>query len=306
MKVFVTGATGLIGSSAVRALCRAGHEVVGLTSRQANVAAVEAAGARAVVGDMRDAGAFCDAAHDAEAIVHAAAVFPDKIRYSAADVDAFMGADEAAVDALLSVAGPRCRAFVFSSGAFAYGDTGRAPVDETFGTAKPHAVMQRKVALENRLLELAKTGRAPVVISRAGTVYGDGSLWKKFYLDAMRKKQRAMMTGDGSNIISIVHEYDAGEAYRVLVEHGKPGEAYNVTDDEPSPLRDIVRAQAEALNAPPPRATPGFLIRLIAGPYSGPPTLANSVLSNKKLRALGWQPRYPTFREGVVAVARGA
>jgi nucleoside-diphosphate-sugar epimerase len=303
MNVFVTGATGLIGAATVRVLVARGHEVVGLTSRRAGVPAIEAAGARAVVGDMRDVSAYGDAARSADAVVHAAAAFPDKIRYGRADVDAFMGSDREAADALVSVLGPRCRIFLFSSGAYSYGDTGATPADETRSTDDHHAVVAKRVETERMLLDLARAKKAPAAIARPGLVYGDGSLWSKLYLDAMRRGSRAMMPGDGTNLVSFVHADDVGEAYRTIVERGSAGEIYNVADDEPAPLGDVTRAQAAALGAPPPWAIPKWLVRLVAGPYGAPAQLANTAITNRKLRALGWSPRYPTYREGIPALA---
>lgn len=304
MKVFVTGATGLIGGAAVRALVSAGHQVIGLTSQAKNVRIIEKAGATAIVGDMRNAAVYKDAVHSAEAVIHAAAAMPNKMRYSRADVDAFLGSEAEAVDALLSVLGPSCRVFLFSSGAYVYGDTGPSPVDETHTTANHHLIMRRKLATEAKLLDLARSGKVPAVIARPGLVYGDGSLWAWLYLNAMKKGRRAMIPGRGDNIISFIHEDDVGTAYRVLVENPRPGEIYNLADDVPSPLRDVVFAQAEAMGAPPPFSVPAWLIRLIGGPYSGPPPLAHNSLSNRKLKALGWSCKYPKYTEGVEALAR--
>jgi nucleoside-diphosphate-sugar epimerase len=303
MKVFVTGATGLIGGSAVRALVARGHEVTGLTSRPAGKSAVEALGAKAVVGDMRDASAYGDVVRGSDAVLHAAAALPDKMRLSQKDVDAFMGAEVGAVDALASVLGPSCRAFVVTSGAYVYGDTGETPVDETRSTASHHRVMAKKVEMENRILARAKAGEIPAIVVRPGLVYGDGSLWKKLYLDAMRKKSRAMMPGRGDQMISFVHVDDVGTALRTIVESPKPGEIYNVADDLPERLGVVVRFQAEALGAPPPRSIPPWFLRLVAGDLGGGPTLAHTALANEKLRALGWTPTYPTYRDGIPALS---
>ena len=97
---------------------------------------------------------------------------------------------------------------------------------------------------------------------------------------------------------------DVAAAYRWLVETGVPGEIYNLADDHPAPLGDIVRAQAIALGAPPPLAVPGFVIRLVGGPLSGSPALANAALSNRKLKALGFSCKYPGYEQGVVALAK--
>jgi nucleoside-diphosphate-sugar epimerase len=304
MKVFVTGATGLIGAGAVRALVAAGHEVTGLTSREAGRAAIERAGASAIVGDMRDPSAYRKAAGEANAVVHTAAAFPDKIRWSKADVDAFARGDADAVDALVSVVGPSCRAFVASSGAYAYGDTGAEPAAETRSTDRHHAMMDIRLQTEAKVLELARLGKVPGMVARPGLVYGDGSMWAKLYLGPMRKGRRAMLPGDGKNLISFVHADDCGEAYRTIVEHGRPGEIYNIGDDAPAPLGDVLRAQAKAIGAPPPRPFPSWLIRLVAGPYASTPALATTVIDSTKLRELGWTLRYPRYQEGVVALAR--
>jgi 2-alkyl-3-oxoalkanoate reductase len=301
MKIFVTGATGLIGGAATRALVAAGHTVTGLTSRPAGRTKVEALGATPLVGDMRDTSVYGEAVRQSDAVVHAAAALPDKIRYTQKDVDAFIGADAAAVDALASVLGPSCRAFVVTSGAYVYGDTGETPADETRSTEHHHPVMTKKLEMEAKILGRARAGGAPAIVTRPGLVYGDGSLWAKLYVDAMKTRSRAMMPGNGQQLISFVHHDDLGTAYRALVEKGTPGEIYNVADDLPARLGIVVRLQAETLGAPPPRAIPGWLLRLVAGSLGAGPTLANTALTNTKLRALGWAPRYPTYREGIPA-----
>lgn len=303
MKVFVTGATGLIGAGVVRALVAAGHEVTGLTSRPAGREAIERMGAKAVVGDMRDPSAYRAAASEADAIVHTAASFPDKIRWTKADVDAFMQGDADAVDALVSVVGPQCRAFVLSSGAYAYGDTGERAALETHTTERHHAMMDIKLQTEAKVLELARLGKVPGIVARPGLVYGDGSVWSKIYLEPMRRGRRAMLPGDGKNLVSFIHADDCGEAYRAIVEQGCAGEIYNIGDDEPAPLGDVLRAQAKALGAPPPRPIPSWILRLVAGKYAATPALATTVIDSSKLKTLGWAPSYPSYRQGVAALA---
>jgi nucleoside-diphosphate-sugar epimerase len=304
MKIFVTGATGLIGAATVRALVAHGHEVSGLTRTKANAGRIVRLGAVPVIGDMRNPKAYAAYAGTADVVIHAAAELPDKWRYSRADVDGLMGADADAVDALLRVLGPSCRRFLFTSGAYVYGDTGPEPVSEDFTTVHHHRVMARKVETENALLALERAGGPPVAIVRPGLVYGDGSLWAKLYLGAMKQHRRAFIPGDGRQVISFVHVDDVGEAYRVLAERAVPGQIYNVADDAPRPLGEVVRAQAEALRAPRPVAVPGWLVRLAAGPYGGPPPLAHNALDNTRLKGLGWRCRYPSYEEGVVALAR--
>lgn len=303
MKVFVTGATGLIGSSAVRALVAGGHEVTGLTSRPAGRETILAMGATPLVGDMRDGSVYGDVVRASDAVIHAAAALPDKVRMSASDVEAFMGADAQAVDTLAASLGPSCRAFVVTSGAYVYGDTGATPVDETRSTDTHHRVMKLKVEIEKRLLARTRAGELPGILVRPGLVYGDGSLWSKLYLEAMKKRSRALMPGRGDQLISFVHHDDVGTAYRTIVERAVPGSIYNVADDLPERLGVVVRAQADALGAPPPIRVPGWLLQLVAGSLGAGPTLANTALTNTKLKELGWACRYPTYREGIPALS---
>jgi 2-alkyl-3-oxoalkanoate reductase len=112
------------------------------------------------------------------------------------------------------------------------------------------------------------------------------------------------MPGSGENVVSMVHADDVGAAFCFLAEHPAPGEIFNIADDEPARLGEVVRAQAVALGAPPPRSIPRFVLRLVAGKYSGVPPTAHAAVTNAKLRGRGFQLKYPTYREGVVAVAR--
>ena len=87
------------------------------------------------------------------------------------------------------------------------------------------------------------------------------------------------------------------------LEHGRPGQAYNVVDDRPAPWQEVYTAMAEAFGAPPPRRLPRWLFRL-AAPYVASFAVDTSMrVSNAKARAeLGWQPAFPTYRDGIRAM----
>lgn len=106
------------------------------------------------------------------------------------------------------------------------------------------------------------------------------------------------MVGEGSGVTSLLHVDDAALATLAALDGGAPG-IYNVTDDEPAPLRDWLPVYAESLGAKAPRRVPAWLARLLAGRFLVEQATTQRGASNAKAkRELGWQPRYPSWREG--------
>ena len=113
----------------------------------------------------------------------------------------------------------------------------------------------------------------------------------------MRKRQYPIV-GDGGGITSFIHLDDAAAATVLALEHDGPG-IFNVVDDEPAPVREWLPVLAEALGAKPPRRVPRWLARLVAGEAAVVMGTETRGASNAKAkRELGWQLRYPTWREG--------
>ena len=112
------------------------------------------------------------------------------------------------------------------------------------------------------------------------------------------RKRRFPIIGDGGGVFSYVHIEDAAAATAVAVDHGEPG-IYNIVDDEPAPVREWLPALASALDAKPPRRIPRWLGRLAAGePATLMMTEARGSSNAKAKRELGWQLRYPSWRQG--------
>jgi nucleoside-diphosphate-sugar epimerase len=109
------------------------------------------------------------------------------------------------------------------------------------------------------------------------------------------------MIGDGAGVTSFVHLDDAAAATVLALDHDGPA-IYNITDDEPAPMRDWLPALAEALSAKPPRRVPNWLARLIAG--DGMVVMAaqsRGAANTKAKQELGWTLRYPSWRQGFSA-----
>ena len=136
---------------------------------------------------------------------------------------------------------------------------------------------------------------------RYGGFYGPGtaiSLAPDAQMAAPIRKRRFPIVGDGGGVWSFIHIDDAAAATVAAVEHGRPG-IYNVVDDEPAPVREWLPVLASALDAKPPRRVPRWLGRLAAGEAATVMMTEVRGASNAKAkRELGWQPRYPSWRQG--------
>jgi nucleoside-diphosphate-sugar epimerase len=139
------------------------------------------------------------------------------------------------------------------------------------------------------------------LVLRYGGFYGPGtaiSLAPDALMAALVRKRRFPIVGDGGGVWSHVHIEDAAAATVAAVEHGAPG-VYNIVDDDPAPVREWLPALASALGAKPPRRIPRWLGRLVAGePATLMMTEARGASNEKAKRELGWQPRYPSWRQG--------
>jgi nucleoside-diphosphate-sugar epimerase len=136
---------------------------------------------------------------------------------------------------------------------------------------------------------------------RYGGFYGPGtsiSLAPDAQMAAPIRKRQFPIVGDGGGVWSHVHVEDAAAATATAVEHGRPG-IYNVVDDEPAPVREWLPVLASALDAKPPRRVPRWLGRLAAGEAATVMmTDARGASNAKAKRELGWQLRYPSWRQG--------
>jgi len=302
MRVFVAGASGAIGSRLVPQLIAHGHEVIGTFRSPANAERVRALGAQPVALDLLDAPAVRRAVLDAgpEAIIHQATALAD-VRFGRSLDRAFGPTNRLrteGTDALLAAAREAgVRRFVAQSFAsYRYAREG-GPVKTEEDPLDPHppaTAIQTNAAM--RHLDEAVTEAGGVAL-RYGGFYGasDDGLVKP-----VRKRQFPVI-GDGGGISSFIHLDDAAAATVLALECDVSG-VYNVTDDEPAPMRDWLPALAAALGAKPPRHVPPWLARLIAGRGAVMMAAGSRGASNAKARRdLGWTLRYPSWRQGFPA-----
>src|SRR5215207_275614 len=314
MKVFVAGATGVLGRELVPQLVARGHEVVGMTRSASKQDLVGSLGAQPVVADALDPDAVAQAVASAEpeVIVHQLTALsgpmslrdarhPD--RSSMARMTNRLRTE--GTDHLLAAGrAVGARRFVAQSfGAFRYARTG-GPVLTEADPLDPNPPGALRSVVEGLLyLEQAVTGIewGEGLALRYGGFYGPGtsiSLAPDAQMAAPIRKRRLPIVGDGGGVFSYIHVEDAAAATAVAVERGRPG-VYYVVDDEPAPAREWLPVLANALGAKPPRRVPRWLGRLLAGEAATlMMTEARGASNEKAKRELGWKPRYASWRQG--------
>ena len=307
MRVLVAGASGAIGTRLVPQLIDAGHEVIGTTTSAKGAERVRALGAKPIALDLLDARAVRKAvlASEPEAIVHEATALAEarftrnldrsfvqtnRLRTEGTD-NLLAAAREAGVPRFVAQSVATFGRYLREGGPVKTEDD---PLDTT-----PVAGMQETGAAL-RHLEEAVTEAGGIAL-RYGAFYGasnDG------LVDPVRKRQFPIV-GDGGGFFSWIHLDDAAAATVLALEHDGPG-VYNIVDDEPAPVREWLPVLADALGAKPPRRFPRWLARLFAGEVGvmmG--TEARGASNAKAKRELGWELRYPSWREGFRCRLRG-
>jgi nucleoside-diphosphate-sugar epimerase len=299
MRVFVTGATGAIGARLVPQLVERGHEVIGTSRSPQKAGRLRAQGAEPVVLDLLDSGGVQEAVAAArpDAIVHEAtalAGMSDVKHFDRSFAETNRLRTEG-TDALLAAARDvGVGRFVAQSYAgWPYAREG-GPVKTEEDPLDPTPVpAMRETLAAIRHLEQGVVDAGGIAL-RYGGLYGSPD---DAQVELVRKR-RFPIVGDGGGIWSFVHLEDAAAATVLALERGAPG-IYNVVDDEPAPVREVLPALAAAIGAKPPRRVPRWLARLLAG-ESGVVLMTEirGASNAKAKRELDWTLRYPSWREG--------
>ena len=302
MRIFVTGASGALGSRLVPQLIDAGHDVIGTHNAPASADLLRTLGAKPVIVDLLDAGAVRKAVleNEPEAIVHQATALAN-VKFGRNLDKTLARTNELrtkGTDALLAAAREAgVRRFVAQSFApWRYAREG-GPVkteDDPLDPTPPRNAQQTFGAMAH--LEQAVTDFGGIAL-RYGGFYGAAN---DALIEPVRKRQFPIV-GDGGGIFPWIHLDDAAAATVLALAHEGPA-IYSIVDDEPAPVREWLPVLAQALGAKPPRRFPTWLARLVAGDaavVTG--TEARGSSNAKAKRELGWTPHYPSWRTGFPA-----
>lgn len=299
MRTFVTGASGFIGQALCAELLAHGHEVSALVRRPGS----QPAGTRAVAGDITDAQSLTAAiaAERPECVLHLAAEIASQRnegKIATVNVAGTAHLLEACQALAGSAEGPR---IVFAS-TVVTGDAHGAllteqqplPVQTPYGRSKQEG---ERMVLASGL---------PAVVVRPSHVYGPGGWYAEELVSRLRQPGRFAVIGRGENMWDVVHVEDVASALRLAAERAPADSTFHVVDDEPISYYDFMALTARALEVGAPRRIPVALARLAAGSNAVDAVVRSARSSNQKIRAeLGWEPRYPSSREGVVAAVAG-
>lgn len=298
MRIFVTGATGVVGRRAVPLLVAAGHEVTAVGRNPEKRRRLERAGATPVALDLFSPEEVRSAVAGHDAVVNLATHIPPGMRALVPFLWRENDRLRRIASAILSEAARAggVQRFIQESFAPIYPDRGDRWIDES--TALAPVRFNRTVLDAERSAAAFSAGGGNAITLRFGAFYGADA---GHIVDLVKMIRRgwAPMPGPAESLISSVSHDDAASA--VVAALGAPAGIYNVVDDEPVTHRAYVDSLAAVLKASPPRLPPPWATRLFG---SVGPLLARSLrISNRKLKQVtGWQPKYVSVREGWSAV----
>jgi nucleoside-diphosphate-sugar epimerase len=306
MRVFLAGGSGVIGRPLVPELLAAGHEVTAMTRSEQSAERIRGGGAEAVVVDVFDREGVeraMLAAKPEVAISHLtklpANLNPRNMKNAYAENNKVRG--EGTANMLAGARAAGARRILVQNVCFLYEPEGDPVKDETAPLYKTAPDFVLGTIAVHEEMEASVTGADDIegLVLRFGYWYGPGTTFAPGgYTAELVRKRWFPVVGDGAGRFSFCHVEDAAGATIAAMGSGAPG-VYNVCDDEPAALRDWLPVYAEALGAKPPRHVPLLPARVAAGSFGATMMTKLRGASNAKAkRELGWQPRYPSWRQG--------
>ena len=293
MRVFVTGATGFVGSAVVKGLLSAGHQVLGLSRSAAGVKQLQDEGAEAVSGTIEDLEVLRKAASESDAVTHLAFV------HDFANFKDACATDRAAIsalgDALVQAGGDRALVITSGTALLAGGKLG----DEDDAPDSSNPISAARGASEALCLEYAKKGVRASVVRLPPTTHGPGtSGFTGVLIGIALQKGLSGYLGEGQNVWNAGHRDDAAKVYRLAVEKGKAASIYHAVNEESLTLKEIATEVGKHLDVPVVRV-PLEKAEEHFGWFTFGLQIDRAASSFKTRERLGWKPTAPTLKEDI-------
>ena len=295
MNVFLAGGSGAIGVPLVRALVAAGHQVTALTRSATSEPRLRALGATPAVADALDTEALRRVVVAARPshVIHQLTALPKAGPRSARDLGPTNRLRIEGTRNLLAAA-VAAGAKRFVGGSFALMAAERPSGIPAEAQEAADAVR----SMESQILEASRSGAIEGVVLRYGLFYGPENPSTKQAIALVRRRMLPMIRGDRGQL-PFIHVDDAASATVAALDRAPAGSTYDIVDDRAVSMSEFAQTLAQAAGARRPFAIPAWLLRLLT-PYVARMVALRLPLSNQKARAeLGWQPSFPSIREGL-------
>ena len=298
MRVFVTGASGWIGSAVVPELIGAGHQVTGLARSDASAAALTAAGAQVQRGTLDDLDSLRDAAAASDGVIHLA--FKHDLAFTG-DFQGAADADRRAVETFGDALAGSDRPFLIASGTLGAAPGRMATERDGHNPTPALAAMgsgpQTRHATAELVLSLASRGVRSSVVRLPPTNHGDGDNgFMAAIVGIARDKGVSGYIGDGFNRWPAVHRLDSAHLFRLALENAPAGSTLHAVADEGVPIRDVAEVIGRHLDVPVISIPAGQATEHFTwlGGFIGLDAPASSALTRE---LMGWQPTQPGLIE---------
>jgi 2-alkyl-3-oxoalkanoate reductase len=298
MRVFVAGATGVLGRRLVTNLSGRGHEVVGLSRSRENDEAIRASGGEARRGELFDVNSLVIAAEGSDVIVRAATAIPSGARFRREDwVPNDRVRTEGTKALVEACARLRAKAYVQEGIVWIAVPPDSSAFDETAPTI-PRLWFGAAAEAERIAQDAAARDGFVAATVRFGAFYSADSEQTR-YMGARLARGKLPIIGRGDNFWSCIHVDDAADAMSVVIEAQRSG-IWHAVDSRPVSLANFFGTFADALGGPKPGHVPRWLASVVLGrPTMQFMTLSTRTSSTRLHRELGWTPRHATVREGL-------
>jgi nucleoside-diphosphate-sugar epimerase len=300
---FVTGSDGFLGTELIKLLVSRGHRVVALTRSVDGAESMRRIGAVPVIGDLLTPSRWQDEAaadwvfHLPPQPVDRGRIFPKR---AATMARVRLSLDASLLDAVSARA---TRRIVYVADTSCYGAAGSRPITED-EPPRPSASGRWLIPALDRLNGYVLAG-LPIVTAIPGSVYGNGFWFRELVIEPVMAGRRVLQFGRTGPLVSPIHVHDCVRALVHLAEHGRAGGRYFVANSAPVRMSDFAETFARLANRPlRVWRLPAAATRFVVGPAWPEYPQADAVLSNIRLRAIGFRLEYLTLEEGTGQVLR--